>query len=124
MMKPALAFLALTLLALAPAEAALTVCNKAAGPARVALGRFDGRDWASEGWWLLAPGKCADVVTGKLDARYYYLYATDGDAGSVGRQHELLRRRRRKNSRFPDAAIARGAAMIASNSSASTPTTT
>src|ERR1700679_925536 len=76
----ALALLAAVLLA-SPAQAALTVCNKAGHPARVALGRFDGRDWASQGWWLLAPGQCADVVTGKLDARYYYLYATDGDAG-------------------------------------------
>jgi uncharacterized membrane protein len=76
----ALALLAAVLLA-TKAEAALTVCNKAGHPARVALGRFDGRDWASQGWWLLAPGQCADVVTGKLDARYYYLYATDGDAG-------------------------------------------
>jgi uncharacterized membrane protein len=76
----ALALLAAVLLA-TPAQAALTVCNKAGHPARVALGRFDGRDWASQGWWLLAPGQCADVVTGKLDARYYYLYATDGQAG-------------------------------------------
>lgn len=76
----ALALLAAILLA-TPAEAALTVCNKAGHPARVALGRFDGRDWASQGWWLLAPGQCADVVTTKLDARYYYLYATDGQAG-------------------------------------------
>jgi uncharacterized membrane protein len=76
----ALALLAAVLLA-SPAQAALTVCNKAAHPARVALGRFDGRDWASQGWWLLAPGQCAAVVPGKLDARYYYLYATDGQAG-------------------------------------------
>jgi uncharacterized membrane protein len=76
----ALALLAAVLLA-SPAQAALTVCNKARNPARVALGRFDGRDWASQGWWLLAPRQCADVVPGKLDARYYYLYATDGQAG-------------------------------------------
>ena len=76
----ALALLAAVLLA-SPAQAALTVCNKAGHPARVALGRFDGRDWASQGWWLLAPGQCADVVTAKLDARYYYLYATDDASG-------------------------------------------
>jgi uncharacterized membrane protein len=81
MTNRALPFLVLALLAASPAEAALTVCNKARNPARVALGRFDGRDWGSQGWWLLAPGQCADVVPGKLDARYYYLYATDGDAG-------------------------------------------
>ncbi len=64
-----------------PAEAGLTVCNKAAHPARVALGRFDGRDWSSEGWWLIAPGQCAEVIKGRLDARYYYLYGSDGDSG-------------------------------------------
>ena len=81
MLKLALPVLVLTLAAAAPAQAALSVCNKAKSPAKVALGRFDGRDWRSEGWWNLAPGKCTDVVPGKLDARYYYLYASDNDAG-------------------------------------------
>ncbi len=118
----ALALLAAVLLA-TKAEAALTVCNKAGHPARMALGRFDGRDWASQGWWRLAPGQCADVVTGKLDARYYYLYATDGDAG-VWDGNTGFAWPRRRNSRFRDAATARAEAMIASDSSASTPTTT
>jgi uncharacterized membrane protein len=60
-----------------PAEAGLKVCNKAKHPAKVALGRFDGRDWSSEGWWTVAPGGCAEVVGKPLDARYYYLYAVD-----------------------------------------------
>jgi uncharacterized membrane protein len=81
MLKLALPALVFALAASGPAQAALSVCNKAKTQAKVALGRFDGRDWRSEGWWTLAPGKCADVVPGKLDARYYYLYAADGDAG-------------------------------------------
>jgi len=81
MLKLTLPALALALAVSSPAWAALSVCNKAKTQAKVALGRFDGRDWRSEGWWVLAPGKCADVVPGKLDARYYYLYAADGDAG-------------------------------------------
>lgn len=80
MLKTILTILALTLIA-APAEAGLTVCNKAKRPAKIALGRFDGRDWRSEGWWTVQPGKCAEIVTGKLDARYYYLYGSDDDAG-------------------------------------------
>jgi uncharacterized membrane protein len=65
-----------------PAYAALNVCNRTAKPARVAVGRFDGTAWVSEGWWILAPKKCDAVVPSKLKARYYYLYASDGGAGS------------------------------------------
>src|SRR3569832_1714740 len=64
-----------------PAYATLNVCNKAKHPARVALGRFDGRAWASEGWWTVAPGKCAVLIKTPLDARYYYLYGTDTNSG-------------------------------------------
>ncbi len=64
-----------------PAEAGLTVCNKGTHPAKVALGRFDGRDWMSEGWWTVAPGACSDLIKTPLDARYYYLYGFDNAAG-------------------------------------------
>lgn len=71
-----------------PAEAALNVCNKTALPARVAMGRFDGTNWTSQGWWTLQPGSCAGLLTGPLDARYYYLYATDGAGGTwEGKTH-------------------------------------
>lgn len=73
--------IALTLLPL-PAHAALHVCNRTAKAARVAVGRFDGTTWLSEGWWVVAPKKCEAVVPGRLKARYYYLYAVDGGAGS------------------------------------------
>jgi uncharacterized membrane protein len=65
-----------------PAFAALNVCNKTARDARVAVGRFDGTQWMSEGWWTIAPQKCATVAPGRLKARYYYLYAVDGGSGS------------------------------------------
>jgi uncharacterized membrane protein len=68
--------------AAAPAFAAFNVCNKTALPARVALGRFDGTNWTSQGWWTIAPKSCAGLLTGPLQARYYYLYATDGAAGT------------------------------------------
>ena len=76
------AALALLPLLSLPAHAALNVCNRTDKPARVSVGRFDGTAWISEGWWILAPKKCDAVVPGKLNARYYYLYASDGGAGS------------------------------------------
>jgi uncharacterized membrane protein len=74
-MRPT-ALIAALLIAL-PAQAGLKVCNKAAHPAKVALGRFDGRDWSSEGWWSVAARQCAQLIGKPLDARYYYLYAAD-----------------------------------------------
>ncbi|HVZ69251.1 MAG TPA: DUF1036 domain-containing protein [Rhizomicrobium sp.] len=74
--------LAILICAASPASARLAVCNKAAGPAKVALGRFDGATWMSEGWWTIAPRACATLIDTPLRARYYYLFATDGGAGS------------------------------------------
>lgn len=70
-----------TLAGTSPAKAAFNVCNKTTLPTRVALGRFDGTNWTSQGWWTLQPSACAGLLTGPLDARYYYLYATDGAGG-------------------------------------------
>jgi uncharacterized membrane protein len=74
--------LAVFALAFGPAEAKFSVCNKGLREARVALGRFNGTQWMSEGWFRVAPKKCLPLVPGKLDARYYYLYATDGAQGT------------------------------------------
>ncbi len=65
-----------------PALAALHVCNMTKLDTRVAVGRFDGTQWISEGWWKLQPSKCTTVVQGTLKARYYYMYATDSGSGS------------------------------------------
>jgi uncharacterized membrane protein len=65
-----------------PAQAALNVCNKSALPAKVAVARFNGVKWTSEGWWTVDPAKCATLVQGALNSRYYYIYATDGAAGT------------------------------------------
>ena len=61
-------------------------------PTRVALGRFDGTNWTSQGWWTMQPRTCAGLLTGPLDARYYYLYASDGAGRDLGRQDPFLRR--------------------------------
>jgi uncharacterized membrane protein len=78
----AMLVLASAALAAAPASAAFRVCNKSDLPVRTALGRFDGTSWTSEGWWTIQPKACAGLLSGPLDARYYYLYATDGGAGT------------------------------------------
>ncbi len=65
-----------------PANASFTVCNKTERAAKVALGRFDGRQWGSEGWWSIGPSSCTKLIARTLDARYYYLYATDGATGA------------------------------------------
>ena len=83
MRRTVLFFALLTGSALAgtPAKAEFDVCNTTYLPTRVALGRFDGTNWTSQGWWTVQPRSCANILTGPLDARYYYLYATDGRAG-------------------------------------------
>ena len=78
-----LAFLtALAAVPAGPAFANFNVCNKSDLATRVALGRFDGTHWTSQGWWTIAPKTCARLLNGPLQARYYYLYATDGFGGS------------------------------------------
>ncbi len=74
-------FVLAALAAAGPAQASLSVCNKGRFPAKVALGRFDGKAWSSEGWWTVAPKNCATVIKTPLDARYYYLYGTDTASG-------------------------------------------
>ena len=63
------------------AEASFSVCNKTGQAVRAAIGRFDGTNWTSEGWWSVKAGACATLLTGPLQGRFYYLYATDGAAG-------------------------------------------
>lgn len=81
-MRVALALLALTPLLASPAAARLAVCNRSERAANVALGRYDGTHWMSEGWWTVAPNACTNLINGPLNARYYYLYASDGASGT------------------------------------------
>ena len=69
----AVAALLLSLGVATEAQAKLTICNKTEIAALVALGRFDGKDWLSEGWWRVPAKSCADIVQGPLTARFYYL---------------------------------------------------
>ena len=84
-----LIFAGITACALAaPAHAAFNVCNKTGLSVRTAIARFDGTNWTSEGWWTIAPRACTSLLTGPLQGRFYYLYASDGAAGTwEGKTH-------------------------------------
>jgi uncharacterized membrane protein len=73
---------ALILLFTVPAWADFSVCNKADVSTKLAFAFYNGRNWESRGWWTIEPQKCMTLVTGKLKARYYYLYGTDGATGT------------------------------------------
>jgi len=87
-MRPFLAALALSLLAF-PARAGFSVCNETPKPAKVALGRFDGTRWGSQGWWTIPPKACVTLVKERLNARYYYVYASNGGAGDWDGDHSF-----------------------------------
>jgi uncharacterized membrane protein len=64
-------------------EGRLRVCNETANTVSIALGYKAERGWQSEGWWVADPGTCKTVYNGRLDARYYYLYAADDISGGA-----------------------------------------
>jgi uncharacterized membrane protein len=66
-----------------PAAARFSVCNKTAHPTSVALGFFNGKDWASSGWWRIAAGDCTALIEDPLQARFYYVYAKPEDLGGA-----------------------------------------
>ena len=66
-----------------PAAARFSVCNKTAHPASVALGFFNGKEWASSGWWKIAAGTCAALIEEPLLARFYYVYGEHEDLGGA-----------------------------------------
>ena len=64
-------------------EGSLRVCNETANTISVALGYKAERGWQSEGWWVADPGACKTIYNGRLDARYYYIYAADDVSGGA-----------------------------------------
>jgi uncharacterized membrane protein len=74
--------LLLTVAVTVPARAEFTVCNKASVAAKVALGLYNGTEWESRGWWTIPSRKCETLISGQLNARYYYLYGTDNQSGT------------------------------------------
>src|SRR3569832_501531 len=78
-----LAALTLCLAALwtSPAAADFRLCNNTASRVGIALGYKDAEGWTTEGWWNVSSRSCETLLSGTLDARYYYIYALDYDRG-------------------------------------------
>jgi len=72
------ALVALMLVTLgAPAQSEFILCNDSFDMLNVALARDPGSGFVSEGWWTVAPGRCAALLRGTIDSRYIYLHAID-----------------------------------------------
>jgi uncharacterized membrane protein len=82
-MKGALSAAVLALcLALCPAQAALTACNRTSYVLYAAVAALKSADIASRGWTRILPGACKEVLAGALDADAYYLTARSSRAHS------------------------------------------
>ncbi len=65
-----------------PSWAGFKVCNHSDEKISVSIGyKSSDYGWTSEGWWSAAPGDCTRILTGDLNQRYYYVYATGDDGG-------------------------------------------
>ncbi len=62
------------LLAGAPAQAELTLCNRTSYLMDTAIGLEKGATVATRGWFRLAPGQCQQVLDGPLDADLVYVH--------------------------------------------------
>ncbi len=71
------------------AVAGFKVCNRSDQKISVAIGYKSGDyGWTSEGWWQIESDECHNIITGKLNQRYYYVYATGGDGVWQARKGE------------------------------------
>lgn len=53
------------------------LCNKTPDVINVALGRYKDGTFVSNGWWVISPEQCADLINRALSARFLYVLATD-----------------------------------------------
>jgi uncharacterized membrane protein len=67
-----------TLLTLSSANAGFTICNQTLDIANVAIGESSSGALETRGWWVVAPNRCADIISGDLKSRYVYVHAVDG----------------------------------------------
>ena len=77
----------LLIISVVSAHASLSVCNRTSRAVKVAIARYDGMQWKSQGWWTLAPTACTAVISSALNARFYYLFAMDGSSGGWDGTH-------------------------------------
>ena len=64
-----------------PATRRLSVCNSTTSRIGISLGYRDSQGWVTEGWWNLKPNQCEKLLSGRLAARFYYVYGVDYDRG-------------------------------------------
>lgn len=64
-----------------PAQADLRMCNMTSSRVGVAVGYRDDQGWMTEGWWNINPRGCETLLSGGLNARFYYVFAVDYDRG-------------------------------------------
>jgi uncharacterized membrane protein len=65
----------LVLMAAAPAQAELTLCNRTSYRVEAAIGLEKRPNVSTRGWFRVDPGQCLKVVDGVLDADMVYVYA-------------------------------------------------
>jgi uncharacterized membrane protein len=65
----------LVLLAAAPAQAELTLCNRTSFRMEAAIGLEKRANVETRGWFRLDPGQCRQVLDGTLDVDMVYVYA-------------------------------------------------
>lgn len=63
------------------ARADFRVCNGTQNLVGVAIGYRSAEGWISEGWWQVPATSCATLIEGRLQSRYYYVYAEDAARG-------------------------------------------
>jgi uncharacterized membrane protein len=88
---PALASTALAavLLSAQPAEAQLKLCNRSSETISMALAYREDGQFVSRGWYNAQPGECPIVVSGALQARYYYVRAEGSSGGRWDGDHSF-----------------------------------
>lgn len=59
------------------AKADFRVCNGTQSLVGVAIGYRAQQGWVSEGWWQVPPAACETLIGGRLQSRFYYVYAED-----------------------------------------------
>ena len=75
MRAPAAAATALVLLAVIPAHAELTLCNRTSYQMEAAFGLEKRANVSTRGWFRIDPGQCRQVLEGALDADMVYVHS-------------------------------------------------
>ncbi len=72
-----------TALAAVPAKAGFDLCNRTGFPVDAAIAYYDRGDWVSAGWFSIQGGRCLELITGRLDNQFYYVFAEQAGGPAV-----------------------------------------